>query len=81
MFTQSFELLVSLLVFHLLKLHCLCMFIFSVALKGTYLTEESRPILLRSVVLPNLSDECTSKHNLMIWSDASQVIVFCDLHS
>lgn len=77
---KGFELLVHQLVLHLFKLVGKGEFLISEMLKGTDLAIECGTILGRAGVLAYLGQEGTGEDNLMIRSDAGQVVVLGYLH-
>ena len=77
---KGFKFLVRQLVLHLFKLAGKGELLVSEVLKGTDLAIECGTILSRAGVLTDLGQEGTCKDNLMIRSDAGQVVVLSYLH-
>jgi hypothetical protein len=80
MLAEGFKLLVRQLVLDLFKLGGKGELFVSEVLKGTDLAIECRAILGRAGVLADLGQEGASEDNLVIRSDAGQVVVLSYLH-
>ena len=80
MLAEGFKLLVRQLVLDLFKLAGKGELLISEVLEGTDLSVECRAILGRAGVLTDLGQKGTSEDNLVIRSDAGQVIVLSYLH-